>query len=138
MSGWDSCGGVLIDGEGRVLLRTPSDGYGGDRWTFPKGHVEPGEHGEQAALREVLEETGWQAEILAAVPGTFAGTTTSNRYWLMRPVAQVAAPHWETAEVRWCTPAEARALIAEVQSTTKRTRDLAVLEAALALRERLG
>ncbi len=29
-----------------------------DRWTLPKGHVEPGESLETAALREVAEETG--------------------------------------------------------------------------------
>lgn len=28
-----------------------------NRWTIPKGHVEKGEHPEQAALREVQEET---------------------------------------------------------------------------------
>ena len=29
-----------------------------ERWTIPKGHVEPGESLEQTALREVREETG--------------------------------------------------------------------------------
>ncbi len=29
-----------------------------DRWTIPKGHVEPGEHAKQTAEREVGEETG--------------------------------------------------------------------------------
>jgi 8-oxo-dGTP diphosphatase len=138
MTGRESCGGVLFDSEGHVLLRTPTNNYGGDRWTFPKGHREPAEQGEEAALREVLEETGWRAEIVAPIPGAFAGETTTNRYWLMRPVAQVVGPDWETEKIRWCTPAEARALIAETPSRTKRTRDLTVLEAALALRERLG
>lgn len=31
--------------------------YGG-HWSFPKGHVEPGENEQQTALREVKEETG--------------------------------------------------------------------------------
>lgn len=34
-------------------------------WSLPKGHVEPGETVEQAALREVHEETGLTAEIVA-------------------------------------------------------------------------
>src|SRR6201996_3026103 len=33
-------------------------------WSLPKGHVEKGETHEQAALREVREETGCWAEIL--------------------------------------------------------------------------
>jgi 8-oxo-dGTP pyrophosphatase MutT (NUDIX family) len=32
-------------------------------WTIPKGHVEPGESSETAAVREVREETGLEAEI---------------------------------------------------------------------------
>ena len=34
-------------------------------WSLPKGHVEDGETVEEAALREVLEETGITADIVA-------------------------------------------------------------------------
>lgn len=50
-----SSGGVVIDGE-RVLLvrkkRVPEI-------RLPKGHIEPGESREEAALRETAEETGY-------------------------------------------------------------------------------
>lgn len=35
----------------------------GDTWTLPKGHVEKGETPEQAAEREVREETGIEAKV---------------------------------------------------------------------------
>lgn len=53
-------GGVVVD-SGKVLLVT---GLQGTIWSFPKGHVENGETLEQTALREVLEETGYEVEIL--------------------------------------------------------------------------
>jgi 8-oxo-dGTP pyrophosphatase MutT (NUDIX family) len=52
-----SAGGVvfrMIDGSPLYLLIR--DSY--KNWGFPKGHLEPGEPAEVAALREVCEETG--------------------------------------------------------------------------------
>lgn len=40
----------------------------GSRWSFPKGHVEPGETLLQAALRETREETGIEAALLEDYP----------------------------------------------------------------------
>lgn len=34
-------------------------------WVIPKGHIEPGESPEVTAVREILEETGVQAKIIA-------------------------------------------------------------------------
>jgi 8-oxo-dGTP pyrophosphatase MutT (NUDIX family) len=52
-----SAGGVVyrLDG-GRPVYLLICDSY--QSWGFPKGHVEPGEQTEAAALREVSEETG--------------------------------------------------------------------------------
>ncbi len=58
-----AAGGIVIDketGTSRVLLvHRPS--Y--DDWSFPKGKLEPGETIEEAALREVREETGLDCRI---------------------------------------------------------------------------
>ncbi len=54
-------GGVVFDPAGRVLLIRDRNGF----WVFPKGHLDPGETPEQAAIREVWEETGIKAQILA-------------------------------------------------------------------------
>jgi 8-oxo-dGTP pyrophosphatase MutT (NUDIX family) len=52
-----SAGGVVYRREsGAPLFLLIRDSY--TNWGFPKGHVEPGERTEDAALREVQEETG--------------------------------------------------------------------------------
>lgn len=38
--------------------------YVSGHWDFPKGKIEPGETKHQAAIRELMEETGLTAEIL--------------------------------------------------------------------------
>ena len=57
-----SAGGVILE-DGRVLLILMCDLKGEKVWTFPKGHLEPGETPGAAALREVAEETGFDCEI---------------------------------------------------------------------------
>jgi len=59
-----SAGGIIFKkekGEVKVLVTQHSKHKG---WEFPKGHLEIAETSEQAALREVEEETGIKAEIL--------------------------------------------------------------------------
>lgn len=50
---------VLLIQRGKGALK----GY----WSLPGGHIEPGERARDAALREVREETGVEAEITAFV-----------------------------------------------------------------------
>lgn len=127
-------GGVVMDVSGRVLLREPSGHYDGYVWTFPKGRPSHGETPEETALRETREETGVVAEIVAEIPGVFAGGTTDNVYFLMRPTGEAGEPENETASVCWvATPERAREMIGETMNPVGRARDLAVLEAALAI-----
>ncbi len=49
-----AAGVLLVDPEGRVLLAQRRDGHG---WSVPGGHIEAGETPEQAARRELKEET---------------------------------------------------------------------------------
>jgi len=57
-----SAGGIAIDGQ-KILMVKVENLEGSIVWTFPKGHIEPGEKVEEAALREVQEETGYRCEI---------------------------------------------------------------------------
>lgn len=128
-----SAGGVVIDDDGRVLLREPKNHFGNYVWTFAKGLVDESETVEVAALREVLEETGYKCKIVKPVPGEFIGTTGTTVFFLMEPIRVVGEPGPETSAIRWEHPQKARELIALTKTPTGKDRDLAVLAAALAV-----
>ncbi|HEY0782722.1 MAG TPA: NUDIX hydrolase [Thermoanaerobaculia bacterium] len=56
-----SAGGIVVC-EARILLISTQNGR---RWQLPKGHIEEGETAEQAAVREVREETGVTGRVVA-------------------------------------------------------------------------
>ena len=63
-----SAGGLVIDEtgtKGLLIGRRDLKDATKERllWSLPKGHIEAGETPEQAAVREVAEETGIQSEI---------------------------------------------------------------------------
>lgn len=72
-----SAGGVVVRGEEIVVIvptRRASDGS--KVLALPKGHIDPGESEEQAAAREVREETG--------VVGALVHGLGESRYWYRR------------------------------------------------------
>jgi len=123
-------GGVVFDSQGRVLLREPSGHYDGYVWTFPKGRPDSGETPEEAALREVQEETGIIAKIVKRVPGDFPGGTTMNRFFVMSFVSDTGEHDFETSRIKWVKPDEAARLIGKTTNHVGKQRDLAILAAA--------
>jgi 8-oxo-dGTP pyrophosphatase MutT (NUDIX family) len=130
-------GGVVFDSRGRVLLFRPRGGFGGYAWTFPKGRPDRGEEPEQTAVREVREETGVEATIVAPIPGSFEGDTTDTTYYLMRFVRDTKHLGPEAEAIQWALPQAAVGLIAQTRSVVGRQRDLAVLKAAVARSDEL-
>ncbi len=62
-----SAGGLVVDLSGPVpagALIGRTNRRGQLLWSLPKGHLEPGETAEDAAVREVAEETGITGEIV--------------------------------------------------------------------------
>lgn len=70
-----SAGGVVRDASGKVLMIARRSPAGKIQWTLPKGLVEKGEDPEATAVREVEEETGFEAEI--------TGPATTIDYWFV-------------------------------------------------------
>ena len=65
-----SAGGLVVDrtdGTPRVALIGRVDRRGRLLWSLPKGHLEDGETAEDAAIREVEEETGIRGRVVASL-----------------------------------------------------------------------
>jgi len=84
-------------------------------WSFPKGKLEPGETFEQAARREVLEETGMTCRLVRFIGHTEyvdrKGRPKAVAYWVMAPEAGSFRPNGEVDELRWVTLEDATRLL---------------------------
>ena len=122
-------GGVLVREDGKILLREPKGHYGGYVWTFPKGRADAGESAEEAALREVREETGYRARIAGRLPGVFKGDTSTTLFFLMAPAGPQEPFDMETEATVWVDLEEARTLVSRNTTAAGRARDLDVINA---------
>ena len=109
-----SAGGLVVDTTGKLGLligRRDQKDTSGKRilWSLPKGHIEEGETPEQAALREVHEETGIESVIeksLGVIDFWFmAGGKRIHKtvhHYLFRESGGLLAPQEsEVDEVAW-------------------------------------
>lgn len=98
-----AAGGVVLDAEGRVLLlkrHVPRAATPAHEIRLPKGHIEEDESAEDAALREVCEESGFC--VLEIVADLGEGVTEfefrgrhvrrQERYFLMRLMDSTRQP----------------------------------------------
>jgi 8-oxo-dGTP pyrophosphatase MutT (NUDIX family) len=107
----NQAGGIVVRRDGArlsvLLVRAKRDPT---VWIFPKGHIEPGETAEAAALREVQEETGVQGALLGPIgdPLEFQSGHELVRvqYFLIRIIADSGSG--DGREKRWLTFDDAR------------------------------
>lgn len=100
----------LDQGEARFLLVT-AKGHP-DRWIFPKGRIEDGEEAARTALRELREEAGVRANLVAPldrVKMTTGKGKITVEYFLVSFLDE-GTPE-PGRERRWLPYAEARALL---------------------------
>jgi ADP-ribose pyrophosphatase YjhB (NUDIX family) len=107
-----SAGGLVVErattGD-RAALIARRDRRGRLVWSLPKGHVEPGETQEEAAVREIEEETGIRGRVLAPL-GTidfwFVAEDrrvhkTVHHFLLERDGGELSDADLEVVEVAW-------------------------------------
>jgi 8-oxo-dGTP pyrophosphatase MutT (NUDIX family) len=110
-----AAGGVLVrpgpDGPVVAVIHRPK--Y--EDWSLPKGKLDGDESFEQAALREVEEETGMRAELGPELSSIHyrdrKGRSKLVRYWLMRATDGEFRPGPEVDELRWLDPKGAQELL---------------------------
>ena len=107
-----AAGGIVLDDSGRVLMIERlilREGQIGLEVRLPKGHVEPGETDEQAARREVCEETGYCGLAVIADLGEYLNAfdwpdqqvrvVRHEHYYLMRLTDPVRSePHFDSPD----------------------------------------
>ena len=105
MTDFTHAGGVVYrkdDGGFRYLIITAKENP--DHWVFPKGHIDPEETPEMAALREVSEETGVKGKIIQPVGVSQFQTdseTVRGLFYLMEYLGEEEKR--EKRGQRWCT-----------------------------------
>ncbi len=119
-----SAGGVVYRASKgiEVVLCRHETLKGKDVWSLPKGWVEKGEKVEQAALREVKEETGLDTRIVTRIdtinywffnPKEHVRVKKTVYFYLMEATSGDISRHdFEVKEVRWFPIEEAIALCA--------------------------
>ncbi len=121
-----AAGGVVWRRQGSalevVLVHRPR--Y--DDWSLPKGKVDPGETDEEAALREVEEETTLRAALGPELPATTyldrSGLVKRVRYWAMTVASGEPAGANEVDTAEWVS-------LPEAKSRLSYPHDLAVIDA---------
>lgn len=122
-------GAVVVDSGGRVLLVKRGQEPAAGTWSLPGGRVEPGESFEAAVVRELREETGLGARVVASLgceTVTSGGLIYAIHEHLLVPVDD-SPPHAgdDAADVRWASRQDLISLAVTVEVVTVLERGIA-------------
>jgi 8-oxo-dGTP pyrophosphatase MutT (NUDIX family) len=102
-----TAGGIVIGDAGTIAMIKSKNSQS---WLFPKGHIEDGETDEEAAVREIAEETGLtnleyiddlgEFDRPVDPAGMFEAKTVHMFLYAAQPHAELA-PTLEIEEARW-------------------------------------
>ncbi len=107
-------GGILQSSNNKFLL---VKGRHSGKWSFPKGHIEPGETALECVCREIKEETGFQ---MLPAPIRCIPLKGGTYYLFWMPIEPQPSPRDtnEIEEAGWFTAEEIRALTVNVGVST--------------------
>ena len=110
-----AAGGILWKNEGSKKKLAVVHRHKHNDWSLPKGKVDPGESWKKAALREVLEETGYIGKIhkyAGSISYLLDGKPKIVLFWHMDAIEEdLEKMNGEVDEVRWLTVDEAAEIL---------------------------
>lgn len=129
------CAGIMLaNREGKIFVGQRIDSISNIAWQMPQGGIDDGEEPEEAALRELGEETGISPDLVDVIARSreeyfydlpeelvgklWKGKWRGQRQWwfLIRfrgedSDVNIATPHQEFSQWQWVEPAELPGLI---------------------------
>lgn len=94
--------GVIVQRDGMVLLGMRKGAHGAGTWALPGGHLDFGETVEHCAIREVREETGLHAQVMARGPYTSNLFQKEGKHY----ITLFVIAHAPTGVPRICEPSK--------------------------------
>ncbi|MFC4559005.1 NUDIX hydrolase [Virgibacillus kekensis] len=116
MEKWYGAAGVCIDDRKRLLMVKQGLPEEKKLWSIPSGGIEKGESPEECCIREIKEETGYEAEIAKSLyvkEGSTFGVQVEVHYFLLEILggfANIQDPDNLIYEIGWKTVEELQEL----------------------------
>ncbi|WP_041967662.1 NUDIX hydrolase [Mesobacillus selenatarsenatis] len=104
---WEGSAGVCLNEQGEILMVRQGKKDEEKLWAVPAGGKEDGETFEQCCIREVLEETGYEAEIVRQLfvkTGVFFGVEVKVQYFEIKIIGgdlRIQDPDGLIHEIAW-------------------------------------